>query len=291
MEEIINLLPSTFRPVVAVALGQYQVEELRLRSGQKASFVTDMGEFFLDTPQISPEDLEEILSRACDFSIHAVQEQIARGFLTMTGGHRLGLCGTAVMEGDRILTLRNLSSLSLRFARAFPGISTKLLPGLWDKEGFSNTLILSPAGAGKSTLLRDIIRGITCGEGIEPLRVALVDERGEIAGMRQGMPGFDLGCGCDVLEGCPKALGLIALLRSMNPQILAVDEITAPQDVEAMTQVSGCGVKLLATAHGSSKNDLLQRPTYRLLFQQNIFTKLLFIRKHNGRREYVVEAL
>ncbi len=282
-----DIFPPCFRQLLGEYLPHSNLEEIRLRCGQTLGIVENTVEKTLHSEKITPQHLEFILARACDFSVHRVQEQIARGFLTIAGGHRLGLCGTAILDGGRVETLRNLSSISLRIAREYPDISRNLLPQLQGKDGFDHTLILSPPAKGKTTLLRDLIRNLSKSN----LRVALLDERSEVAGMVQGIPRFDLGPRTDVLDGCPKALGLSFLLRSMNPQILALDEITAQEDVVAMGEVAGCGVKLLATAHGKSVEDLYLRPTYQKLMEQKIFRKVVTIDTKHNKRQYTVEVL
>lgn len=290
MKEIVHVLPCGWRKEVTSVMGHGVVEELRLRSGQALHYITEEGEKSL--PYIvTPSDLEYVLARASGYSMHSVQEQIARGFLTMEGGHRIGLCGTAVIEQGRVKTIRHVSSLAIRVASEYKDTARDVVPHLKNNSSIYNTLILSPPGRGKTTLLRDVIRAISSGEGVTPQRVGVVDERSEIAGMQQGIRRFDLGQRCDVLEQCPKKMGLLFLLRSMNPQVLAVDEITEPEDVAALTHVFGCGVKLLVTAHGDTLEDLYARPCYRALMEEKIFQKLVRIHKSKNRREYIVEDL
>ena len=203
----------------------------------------------------------------------------------------MGLCGTAVMRNGEVYTLRRYSSANLRIARQFVGAAKDVLPQIIEGAGISNTLILAPAGMGKTTLLRDIIRAISEGDGIAPLRVGLADERGEVAALRDGIPQLDVGCRTDVLEGCPKDRALILLLRAMNPQVLGVDEITDPEDVVALMQAVGCGASVLATAHGATREDLERRPLYRTLLEAKVFEKLITIHCNNGNRGYRVEEL
>lgn len=190
-----------------------------------------------------------------------------------------------------MVQLRGLSSASIRIARQVKGAADGLLPRLCRGGRLTDTLILAPPGLGKTTLLRDLIRQVSDGIDCEPLRVALADERGEVAALYQGLPQLDVGARTDVLDGCPKARGLMLLLRAMNPQVLAVDEITAPEDVAALVSAAGCGVTLLATAHGAGREDLSRRKLYRGLLEEGVFRRLVRIRREAGRRIYEVEVL
>ena len=177
-------------------------------------------------------------------------------------------------------------------ARQAVGAARPVSDRLVRREGtLYSTLILAPPGAGKTTLLRDLIRAASDGEGMAPQRVGVADERGEIAALFDGVPQLDVGPRTDVMEGCPKAWGLMTLLRGMNPQVLAVDEITAPEDVAALVSAAGCGVTLLATAHGAGREDLSRRKLYRGLLEEGVFRRLVRIRREAGRRIYKVEVL
>ena len=270
---------------------QEQAEELRLRVGWPMTAVLPEGERPVGGPPVEPEELEQLVEIASRASVHAVLEQIRRGYLTVAGGHRIGLCGTAVMEGGGIHALRSLSSANLRIARQGPGAARPGLGALCPGGRLESTLILAPPGQGKTTLLRDIIRQVSEGEGCLPLRVAVADERGEVAALYGGRPQLDVGRRTDVAEGCPKAQGLMLLLRAMNPQVLAVDEITVPEDAAALRTAVGCGVTLLATPHGAGREDLTRRPLYRGLLEEGMFRRLVEITRREGRREYRVEEL
>ena len=266
-------------------------EELRLRAGWPMTVLIEGMERPLGGPPVTAAELEHFLEIASHASLHAVLDQIRRGYLTIEGGHRIGLCGEAVLRDGEIHALRTVSSANLRVARQVKGSAAPVLDGLCPDGRLSDTLILAPPGLGKTTLLRDLIRSVSEGEGCAPLRVSLADERGEVAALYNGMPQLEVGRRTDIAEGCPKAQGLMLLLRAMNPQVLAVDEITAPEDVRALTIAAGCGVTLLATAHGNGKTDLERRPLYRPLLEEGLFRFLVRIRREAERRVYTIEEL
>ena len=189
------------------------------------------------------------------------------------------------VEDGRLLSFRQVTSLALRVPRAMAGVAEPLLPQLAPGRELPSTLLLSPPGVGKTTLLRDLIRCLSTGVWINPKRVGVADERGELG---VGSLRAFLGPRVDVLAYCPKAAALTMLLRGMSPQVLAADEITDPQDIRAMEQAAGCGVTLLATAHGGSLEDLRRRPLYRELLDAGIFQAFVFLTRQGGKRTYRV---
>lgn len=268
-----------------------RAEELRLRVGWPMTAVLPEGERPLGGPPVEGRELEQLVEIASRASLHTVLDQVRRGYLTFEGGHRIGLCGTAALREGEIHALRAISSANLRIARQVKGAAAPVLDGLCPGGRLADTLILAPPGLGKTTLLRDVIRSVSEGEGCTPLRVSLADERGEVAAMYSGRPQLEVGRRTDVAEGCPKAQGLMLLLRAMNPQVLAVDEITAPEDVGALIAAAGCGVTLLATAHGEGRAGLERRPLYRPLLDEGLFRFLVRIRREGERRIYTIEEL
>jgi len=268
-----------------------EAEEFRLRAGQPASIVLPNGESRIpgckERP-ITSEDIGITLEIASQGSAHTVLERIKHGYLTVGGGHRLGLCGSGVIKDSVFMNMRQLSSLAIRIAKEVPGAAAGVLEQLLDEGMLQSTLIISPPGRGKTTLLREIIRCVSDGEGAVALRVGVADERGEVAAMESGLPRMAVGARTDVMDCCPKREGLLMLLRGMNPQVLAMDEITAPEDVDALETAAGCGVILLATAHGGNLRELGLRPVYRRLISENIFRRAVIISMDGKKRRYDV---
>ena len=270
---------------------QCRAEEFRLRAGRPMSVVLPEGERVLGRAPVHTRELEQLVEIASRASLHAVLDQVRRGYLTMAGGHRVGLCGTVSLREGEIHSLSRYSSADVRIARQVKGAADPVRDALCPGGRLTSTLILAPPGMGKTTLLRDLIRQVSDGVGCRPLRVSLADERGEVAALYGGVPQLEVGGRTDVVEGCPKAQGLMLLLRAMNPQVLAADEITAPEDVAALRTAAGCGVTLLATAHGESRADLERRSLYRPLVEEHIVQRLVRIRGTGGQRIYTVEEL
>lgn len=267
------------------------LEELRLRRGFPMTTLLPEGEVETDSPPVEEDDLRQVVENATQASAHTALDQVRQGFVTLPGGHRMGLCGCVVKKDGQIITLRDISSLSIRVARPVMGQAGALLPRLTEGGAFLSTLILAPPGAGKTTLLRELARGLSDGDTGPPLRVGVADERGEIAALWQGEPQLYVGRHTDVIGGCGKGEGLSILIRGMNPQVVAVDEITDPGDVRAVVEASGCGVALIATAHGTDIEDLNRRPAYCALLKSRVFRRLVVLERRAGGRIVRVEAL
>ena len=226
------------------------------------------------------ELIRGILETCSRHSLYAYEREISQGFLTICGGHRVGIAGKAVVEDGHVRTVRDLSSLNIRVAHEVKGCAKNVLPYLMDGETFLDTLLISPPGAGKTTLLRDLIRELSCGGTWGAGKnVSVVDERSEIAGCYLGAAQNDIGLRSDVLDACPKAEGMLMMIRSMTPKVVAADEIGTKEDVEAIEYAMHCGCRMIVTAHGNSVEELRQKPVLGQLIQEERFERYIVLRQ------------
>lgn len=258
-KELLAILPPRLRSEVD-NLGKINGQNLRLRINAPPELVCRDGSWWL-SGFVSREDLDFVINAASRYSPWAAST-ISKGYITAKGGHRIGICGTAVIKNGEITGIRDVTSLCIRIARDFPGIAQVLAR----KTG--SMLILGAPGWGKTTLLRDLIRQ----KSDSGTQICVVDEREEL------FPGgFPPGDRTQVLTGCPKEQGIDMLLRTMEPQIIALDEITAEDDCRALIRAAWCGVELIATAHAASLEDFLHREIYGPLVRQNLFDHIVIL--------------
>ncbi len=251
-------------------------EEIRLRCGAGACIRWAEGERRLGSA-VGAEELAETLERATKSSLYTAEESLRGGWYTAEGGFRLGVCGSVSLRDGRIAGYRSVSSLCIRIPHAVSCVSDELFSLLLDRS----VIVFSGPGGGKTTFLRELVRRVSeAGR-----QVALVDERGELAALSGGRPSYDVGCRTDLLEGCPKGCAAEILLRSMSPQVLAMDELSAA-DVPALRAGVTAGVRLLATAHAARRDELMRRGLPLELFDYSVQITGL-----GGRRSYRAEAL
>ena len=264
-QAFVNLVPIWMRSVVDKQ-GKDSLLELRLRLNAPPLLMTKTNQIWLDRP-VSSEDMRFSINIASKYSPWAAATT-ASGYITSSGGHRIGICGEAVVADGRMIGIKNVSSLCIRVARDFPGIARESL------KHDGSVLVIGKPGSGKTTLLRDMIRQRSDkGQGV----VAVVDEREEIFPRWNNEICFKTGRHTDVLSGCNKAQGIDAVLRNMGPETIAVDEITARADCDALIHAGWCGVKLFATAHAGCRQDLMSRPIYRPIMESGIFDTLIIM--------------
>ena len=257
--------------------------EVRLRRGRTPALTLSAGEIPLPgADAVTGDDLARVLELASGASPYAASDCLRRGFITAEGGVRVGFCGR-FPSGERGLWSKNdLFSVCVRIPREVKGIGERFCA-----RPFPSTLILSPPGGGKTTLLRDMTRTLSNGG----MRIGLCDERGEIAALSGSGCAFDVGEHTDVLSDCPKAHAAMILLRCMSPELLAMDEISEPEDADACRSAAYCGVSLLATAHAADADELSCREVYRTLLRERIFARAVVIRASAAGRSYEEVAL
>lgn len=238
---------------------------------------------------VSEEDLRETLACVSGYSLYAFEQELRNGFITVSGGHRVGIAGRTVMNGDTVQCIRPISFVNIRLAHQVIGCADDLIPFITEGTDVCNTLIISPPGCGKTTMLRDLIRQISDGtEQIPGKTVGLIDERSEIAGCYNGAPQNDIGIRTDVLDCCRKSAGMTMLLRSMAPQVMAVDEIGSPEDEAALKGVFRCGCRIFATVHGNSLDDIQKKPFFGKLMEERIFERFVVLQDDGKEREMEV---
>ncbi len=280
---VLAFLAPRLRPALARALPRRATEgwlEVRLRLGRPIELVTPVGDRWIgaggDDPDLTcaPEDLERTLQLVTRASLYAWEEELARAFCTLPGGHRVGLCGRAVIRHGEVRAQKEFGSLAFRVARAVPGAADALAAHCGGPAGVRGVLVYGPPGSGKTTLLRDLARQLSAGcpaRGVQPRRVVVVDERSELAACSAGWPQFDLGPRTDVLDACPKAQGLAMAVRALGPEVLVCDEVGGPLDAAAIADAARSGVAVMASAHAATMDDLLRRPGLRAVLRTASF--------------------
>ena len=278
----VRFLPENIRQQIS-SISSFQkseIEEIRFRLGQPIAAVTQSGMRYIDKgklipfvwrpnlPVINRDEIDSIFYACCNDSVYSCEEQIRQGYLTLPGGHRAGICGTAVLQSGQITAIREITSVNLRIAREIKGAAKELLP-LFQKT-LPSFLLAGAPGTGKTTLLRDLARSL-------PDTPAGKDERREISGISQGQTFYDLGPNCDILDGYPKCEGILMALRALSPQVIFCDELGGMEDAKAIEMGANAGVQFVATIHAGSKEELFRRPQIGVLLDIGIFSHIALL--------------
>lgn len=303
-EQILSFFPASLQRLLAHLEIWPELEEIRLRAKRPLAlrltgeeyFVSPVGELVKDPLQayeVQPEDLLRTLNVATNSSLYAFEEEVRQGYLTLPGGHRLGIAGQPLLEGEKIKTFCHIGSLNLRIAREIKGVATPFLPYLiqGNPPRVCHTLIVSPPRGGKTTFLRDLVRHFSWGLpalGFPGATVGLVDERGEVAACFRGVPQLDIGPRTDVLSNCSKVEGIRLLLRAFAPEVIAMDEVGRAEEVRAVEDALNAGVRVIATAHAGSLEELNRRPFFRFLFRLGVVERFVLLSRRGAGRQVTV---
>ncbi|MGL4344901.1 MAG: stage III sporulation protein AA [Cellulosilyticaceae bacterium] len=293
-ESLLRIMPQHLRTMLNQISNSHweTMQEIRLRIGQGMLLVSHDEVYGLGSAGlckvelgyvVGEQDIQSILKFISGFSMYALEDDIRQGYITIEGGHRVGIVGKAIIENKEIKTLKNIGAMNIRISHEVMGCSQKVLPYILGRGRVYHTLIVSPPKCGKTTLLRDVVRSLSCGySGYGPYTVGVVDERSEIAGCYMGIPQNDVGPRTDVLDGCPKVEGMRMLLRAMAPDVIAVDEIGSQEDAVAIEDVLGAGVSILCTTHGNDVTDCYKKPGIRRMIQNKMIERIIVLSQRRG---------
>ena len=296
---ILSVLPRSIRVLIGKEHLQYEyLQEIKLRV-EKPLLLVYRGEEIIPGNQrgkpyiVTREDIREMLEYISNYSLYAYEQEMKQGYITIEGGHRVGMTGQAIIENGKVKNLRYISSINLRMSHEILGCADLIFPFITYNKKLYHTLIVSPPRCGKTTLLRDMIRQISNGNGwINGMSVGVVDERSELGGCYMGVAQTQLGIRTDVLDCCPKAEGMIMLIRSMGPEVIAVDEIGTAEDVHAIEYAMHCGCKMLATVHADSMEELRKKPLFDQMVAEKRFERYVLLenREHVGQVEGIYDS-
>ena len=283
-QQILRILARGIREILEKEHLQFNnLQEIRLRIGKPLMIVYKNEEQILPQkaekkPVVTKDEMRETLDYISHYSLYAYESEMRQGFITVEGGHRVGMTGKVILEGNRIKNMQYISSVNIRVAHEVIGCANVVLPHLTKNKEMCHTLIISPPGCGKTTLIRDLIRQISDGnQYVKGCTVGVVDERSELGGCYLGGAQNDLGMRTDILDCCPKAEGMLLLIRSMSPRVLAVDEIGGEEEIQALEYAMQCGCKMLASVHGNDLEEISEKPGVQKLVEQRRFERYVIL--------------
>lgn len=283
-ENVIGVFPLSMANLLKERINKEQVYEIRVKIGKPILVYSKDGENIINYIP-TKEDMKSIMQKISSYSLYAYEEDIKQGFITIKGGHRIGIAGECVMDKGEVKTIRNISSVNIRICTEVIGCSNKAMKYIFSDNKVNNTIIISPPKCGKTTLLRDIARNISNGVnsvGLSGKKVVVIDERSEIGACHFGIPQMNLGIRTDILDNCLKREGLIMSIRSLSPEVLICDEIGTKGDIEALVMAFNSGVNIITTIHGFTIEDLYKRKVFYDLLDNGIIERVITLSTRNG---------
>lgn len=283
--EAVSALPQRMQKTVQGAFAANSIEEIRLRVNRPVQLITSRGELMLDSVgTLSEQEARQMLENICRHSVYAWENELCSGYLTLPGGVRVGICGKPLVDDGRIIRFTCVTGFNIRIAREVTGCSDGVIKYLYDGGNIVSTLIAAPPNGGKTTLLRDIARSLSrTGCGVRPVKVAIADERNEIAGCINGVPSLDVGLRTDVMDGVPKRLSIFMLIRSMSPDVIITDEIGGIEDMRAVAEAAKCGVAVIASIHAGSSKELSRKRWLVDALDEGVFGRVLLLHRQGSR--------
>lgn len=283
-DEVLRILPVDICDEIRDVLLREPVQEIRIKVNKPIIIYLSSKEMILNRIA-TLEDIKQILVRVSNYSLYAYEEEIKQGYITIKGGHRIGIAGECVISKGEVRTIRNISSLNIRICKEVKGCSNEIMKYIVENNRVNNTLIISPPKCGKTTILRDIARNISSGMPINNLKgkkVSIIDERSEIASCFNGIPQLDVGIRSDILDNCLKKDGMIMAIRSLSPEILICDEIGTEGEMEALNMAFNSGVNIIVTIHGYNFEDIYKRKVFKDLLENSILEKVIVLSNRRG---------